>query len=80
MLLSNTDIDEVFDAAEAIRKGVESLVIPTETGEKTKVTVSIGINAISPDETSVYADLIEKADQALYRAKEEGRNRIIRSM
>jgi len=79
MLLSDTDIDEVFNVAEAIRKRVESLVIPTEAGEETKVTLSAGINAIYPEETNTYADLIEKADQALYRAKEEGRNRVTRS-
>ena len=70
----------VWSAAEEIRKKVESMVIPTESGAETKVTLSIRVNSISPNESNTYADLIEPADQALYKAKEEGRNRVMRSM
>jgi diguanylate cyclase (GGDEF)-like protein len=38
------------------------------------VTVSVGVATLAPDESG--EDLIQRADQALYRAKEEGRNRV----
>ena len=39
------------------------------------VTMSVGIAVYSPKTDSSNADLIKKADTALYRAKGEGRNR-----
>jgi diguanylate cyclase len=63
--------------AERIRLGVESLAltIPKTTTPIGKVTVSIGVcpaaDAISP------GDLYQKADAALYKAKEAGRNRVV---
>jgi predicted signal transduction protein with EAL and GGDEF domain len=43
--------------------------------EELKVTVSIGISAF-PDNTEHMRDLIEMADQALYLAKETGKNKV----
>ena len=47
----------------------------TEAGRELSVTVSIGV-AQSAGETSPVAEVIEQADQALYRAKANGRNRV----
>lgn len=43
--------------------------------EKTNITVSVGV-AVLPDDAKVYDALINKADQALYEAKENGRNKV----
>jgi diguanylate cyclase (GGDEF)-like protein len=41
------------------------------------VTVSIGISVLTPENAYSPATLIYDADSALYRAKEEGKNRIV---
>ena len=43
--------------------------------QKTHVTISIGL-ASFPEDAQVKDDLIEKADMALYEAKQKGRNRV----
>jgi diguanylate cyclase (GGDEF)-like protein len=40
------------------------------------VTVSLGVAALRPDSTNGWADLVGLADKALYKAKEEGRNKV----
>lgn len=42
-----------------------------------RVTVSVGAAALDPSSGETVAELIERADQALYRAKAEGRNRAV---
>ena len=75
ILLSGTDIDGAAEVAERIRKNVETSVIPTDEGAETKITVSIGVNSVMPAADTSIDDFIKKADQALYKAKEAGRNR-----
>jgi diguanylate cyclase len=60
--------------AEKIRRTIEELQV-THDGTKLPVTASIGVAKWQPGET--LTDLFEKADSALYRAKEGGRNRIV---
>lgn len=70
VLLPETTSEEAVAIAERIRKQVEQTEFP-----KRKVTVSIGICSLS--EMITTADrLIDAADKALYRSKNEGRNRI----
>ena len=60
--------------AERIRENIESLVITTEGGKTIKVTASLG--ASSSHDNASAAALMQQADQCLYRAKKEGRNRV----
>jgi len=76
LLLANTDLEGAAGVAENVRKNAEAMEIPTEDGDITKITVSIGINSIIPDINTSSEDFMYKADQALYRAKEAGRNRV----
>lgn len=41
------------------------------------VTTSIGVAAVVPDAAEAPASLVKRADEALYRAKAEGRNRAV---
>jgi diguanylate cyclase (GGDEF)-like protein len=60
--------------AEKIRLAVEQDLLRYE-GKELKVTVSMGLAAF-PGDAMTKKGLIDKADQALYRAKHEGRNRV----
>lgn len=72
-LLPETDLGNAFQAAERLRKSITQLVYPTET-TPLHVTASIGLAELqAPGET--LEALIERADQALYAAKQSGRNR-----
>lgn len=63
-------------AAERLRALVESIGFE-HAGQKFTVSISVGVSAL-PDPTTVQAvQLVERADTALYRAKREGRNRVI---
>jgi diguanylate cyclase (GGDEF)-like protein len=74
VLLPETPQEGAFILAERLREKLASSRF--NYGEHAiYVTMSIGIAAYSPKTDSTNADLIKKADTALYRAKEEGRNR-----
>ena len=76
VLLANTDSKGAYYVAERIRKRVGNMKIPCADGLNTKITVSIGINAVMPSQSCSYDDFISNADKALYMAKETGRNKI----
>lgn len=77
-LLLNFTPGEVSETGEALRAGVEALHIPTELGEVISPTISVGIAFLSEKalEDSRVSDLLRRADQALYRAKSSGKNRV----
>lgn len=74
MVLPETDKKEAGFVGERLRKAVEDKQIKAYD-EELKVTVSIGIAAF-PAESRDMQVLIDKADWALYRAKENGRNKV----
>ncbi len=79
VLLPGTDLAETHQVAETIRCEVEKLNVLTSMNGPVKcVTTSQGI-ASFPENASDLKTLKEMADKALYRAKEEGRNRVIRA-
>lgn len=75
IVLPRADFEGVFRKAEAIRTRIESESF-SQGFETVKVTVSIGI-AHFPRDGSAAGGLISKADAALYRAKETGRNKVV---
>jgi len=74
LILSQTDKETVRFAAERIRRAIEDKRIRAYD-EELKITVSIGISTFPFDGKDIKT-LIDKADAALYRAKETGRNRV----
>lgn len=74
VVLPETDRSGAGYVAERIRAAVETAVIKAYD-TTAKATVSIGI-AVFPRDGKTTAELVDKADQALYRAKKDGRNRV----
>ncbi len=75
VILPETDIKTARVIAEKIRETIESH--PVRFEEYTiKVTSSIGISNLRPEHKD-YHEVFSEADEALYLAKEEGRNRVI---
>lgn len=74
IILPETIKDDGAIAGERLRKAIEDSQIDAYD-EALKMTISIGV-ATYPDDTSDINQLIDRADQMLYRAKEEGRNRV----
>jgi diguanylate cyclase (GGDEF)-like protein len=70
VVLPDTRLDGGAEIAERIRRQVEALQLPVT------ITVSIGIADGGPGGESPEA-VFERADQALYRAKKSGRNRVV---
>ncbi|HEX5282260.1 MAG TPA: PleD family two-component system response regulator [Micropepsaceae bacterium] len=77
VVLSDTDPHTAWLVGERLRRAVEKLPFDVEQpSAQIPVTVSIGVaSSFGGDDQS--AALLRRADQALYRAKDEGRNRVI---
>ena len=77
VILPETDLDGACVVAERLKQAVEALQIPHEgSGLAPYVTVSMGVSAMVPRTEGDPAILLQLADQALYQAKQSGRNRI----
>lgn len=78
LVLDNPDLDHVRAAAEQLRAGVEELHIPHAASSAASwLTVSVGVAIVVPGGERSLAGAIQLADEALYQAKEEGRNRVL---
>ncbi len=74
VLLPDCPKAKALELAEKLREKIEKQTILLRR-QKTRVTISAGI-ATFPKDAQSREELISKADQALYKAKQEGRNRI----
>lgn len=81
VIAPSTPVKTAADLAERLRKVVEnaSFEVPAELNldiSALGVTVSIGVACFGPDAKDMN-ELVQSADKAMYRAKKEGRNRVV---
>ncbi|MEN8134046.1 MAG: diguanylate cyclase [Thermodesulfobacteriota bacterium] len=74
IVLPTTDLAKALETAERIRLLLEQKVIQTRTEKKINLTASCGVSTLQSTDT--LDSLIYRADNALYIAKEEGRNQV----
>ncbi|WP_409304079.1 sensor domain-containing diguanylate cyclase [Peribacillus sp. SCS-155] len=72
IVLPHTDIEMAHTVAERIRKRTEMTISPTGK----PITISMGIGK-DFDKTHDFDELLHISDQALYKAKKEGRNKVV---
>lgn len=78
IILPETDENGAKHLGERLRKNIEDLLIPHSASDISKyVTVSLGIVTISPKKLESPEKVLHMVDEALYNAKEAGRNRSI---
>ncbi|MCL2101550.1 MAG: diguanylate cyclase [Fibromonadales bacterium] len=75
-LLLDADICGALSVAEKIRKNVEKDLIPYVGSKAAHITVSVGVNTLTPTQEHTIHDFISGADNALYTAKRTGKNKV----
>ena len=78
IVLPETNLESARDIAEQMRIAVENIAIPHEASAINNIiTISFGVATIIPQRDQESRLLVSLADKALYKAKKEGRNRVI---
>lgn len=75
-LLPQTSLEQAAIVAERIRNAVEKNEFSTSKGI-IKITVSLGVSGYPEMDINSQVELVKRADAALYRAKETGKNRVV---
>jgi diguanylate cyclase (GGDEF)-like protein len=76
LVLPGTNIEEAALIAERVREGIETAKIPLQGGKHLDLQASFGVSTSMPDDLLTFDLLVHQADEALYDAKGEGRNRV----
>lgn len=76
VLLVDNDEAGLTQLADSLREAVARLAIPHEASPLGRVSISLGGAVVVPDAAGRPADLVERADAALYRSKQAGRDRV----
>ena len=76
ILLPNTSLTGATIVAEKIRKDIELLIITLSSNQNLKFTISLGVSKVDTKNENNIELALKRADDALYKAKESGRNRV----
>ena len=77
VLLPDTEMDGALDVARRVLESIAALDIPHGATSSGKVTSCIGAAELIPGPHHTFQELVERADRALYAAKQAGRNRMM---
>ncbi len=76
ILLPETEMEGARLTAERLRQRIEAATMTTENGDLL-ITASFGVACLDQEQLVSVEKLLDHADQALYRAKSAGRNRVV---
>ncbi len=77
IIMPSTSLEEAKTILGKVRAGIENKSVPHKASSVTGVvTISIGVASVFPSDGIDPAGIIKLADEALYKAKENGRNRV----
>ncbi len=76
VLLPDTPTHGAIQVAERIREEIERTAFRV-SGEVLHLTISVGVCSVCPDKADATNDIFRWADEALYEAKGQGRNRVV---
>jgi two-component system, cell cycle response regulator len=73
--LTSTPLQGALVVAERLRQVLSSTPVRTSGGQELTVTASLGVSSLQPGDT--VESVVDRADRAMYRAKHQGRNRVV---
>jgi len=76
VLLPGADLAAAAEVAHHVQAAIQQLALPHEGAPHGIVTVSFGVASLQPQRDQLPEELVRRADRAMYRAKQGGRNRI----
>lgn len=76
VIVPDSNKENILEFANILREKISNLNIQHELSEFGKITASFGVASIIPNEDTSEIELISLADKALYKAKENGRNKV----
>lgn len=76
VILPEVEVAEAAEMAERLRRAIEARSISIPSGKHVQITASMGVAAY-PAHGQEASDVIKKADEAMYQAKRQGRNRVV---
>ena len=75
LLLPETDVEGAAASAERLRRALDRRSLTLTTGDKLSITGSFGVAQLEAGQSA--DELLRRCDLALYRAKADGRNRVV---
>ena len=69
------EVDDAEPVAEKLINAIRDLKVPVEGENTINVTVSMGLNVVSPNNSTDIDDEIKKSDAAMYQVKKSGKDR-----
>ena len=79
ILLPETSVDGAVSIGEKIREHVQNLVIKFDGDKELSFTISVGVSEVNFEDEVNLEKTIHRSDDALYEAKESGRNRVCKA-